>query len=83
MVKSMFNEFCISYSLKQIECELCKTILPDYVKIRNKLHEIWDFIKPNYKSYISLETVIPNSTTKTLYIVNLENKNMIRIVTTY
>ncbi len=80
IVKSISNEFCTSYSLKQIECELCKTVLPDYVKIKNKLHEIWDFTKPDFKSYISFETVIPNHTIRTLYIVNLENKNTIRIV---
>ncbi len=80
IVKSTSNEFCTNYSLKQIECELCKSILPDYVRHKNKLYEIWDFTKPTFKSYISFESVAAINATRTLYIVNLENKNTIRIV---
>jgi hypothetical protein len=50
------------------------------VKYKNNLYEIWDFTKPKYKYYISFETVTSDRNNKTLYIVNLENKNSLKIV---
>ena len=43
------------------------------------MHEMWDF-KPRFKSYICLETFITDkNTTRTLYVVNLESKQNIRM----
>jgi hypothetical protein len=81
IVKSTSNEFCTSYNLRQIECELCKAILPDYVKHKDKLLEIWDFIKPTYKSYMTIETILTEkNANRTLYVMNMDGKSSIRIV---
>jgi hypothetical protein len=79
-VKSQSNEFCTSYSLRQVECELCKQILPDFVKYKGKLYELWDFIKPTYKSYMTIETILTEKNcNRTLYVMNMEGKSSIRI----
>ena len=44
------------------------------------MYEIWDFTKPTFKSFMSFETLNSNNSTRTLYVINLESKNSIRIV---
>ncbi len=36
IIKSSLNDYCTNYSLKQIECELCKAVLPGNI-ILNKI----------------------------------------------
>ena len=50
------------------------------MKYNEKLYEIFDFTKPKFKYYISFETISNDKNNKSLYIVNLENKDSIRIV---
>jgi len=80
VVKSTITENCASYSLKQIECELCKVVFPDFVKYKQKLYDTKDFIKPSYKTYITLESASnERNSNKVLFYVNLESKQNIRI----
>jgi len=44
--------------LKSLYCELCKAQLPDIIKIKSKSYNMREFIKPNFQSYIYLETNI-------------------------
>jgi pSer/pThr/pTyr-binding forkhead associated (FHA) protein len=79
VVKPTTTENCITYSLKQIECELCKCLLPDYIKYKGRMFEMWDF-KPQFKSYISFETIITEkNANRNIYIVNIDSKHNIRI----
>ena len=72
------NECCV-YIIKQVECELCKCKLPDYVNHKGKLFEIIHF-NCDYKIYIIVESLtIDKHKNKFLYIVNLENKNIINV----
>lgn len=77
--KNSSNDNCLAFSLKQIECELCKSLLPDYIKHQEKFYEIWDF-KPEFKSYIIFETMLTEkNTTRGIYVVNIEKKDRIRL----
>ena len=81
VVKSTITENCSSYSIKQIECELCKIVFPDFVKYKGKLYDTKEFIKPSYKTYITLESAMTDkNSNKVLFYVNLESKQNIRIV---
>ena len=81
VVKSTITENCSSYSLKQIECELCKVVFPDFVKYKGKLFDTKEFIKPAYKSFITLESMqADKNCNKVLFYVNIESKQNIRIV---
>jgi hypothetical protein len=77
--KNSSNDSCLAFSLKQIECELCKSLLPDYIKHQEKFYDIWDF-KPEFKSYIIFETMLTEkNTTRVIYVVNIEKKDRIRL----
>lgn len=53
----------------------------DFIKHKDKLYEIFEYAKPKFKSSMTLETInADKSTDKTIFIVNLEQKNSIRIV---
>jgi hypothetical protein len=67
------------FTVKQMECEICKATLPDVVKYQDKMYEIYEFVKPNYKNWISIETLNTNPGLKTLYIINLDKKDTIKI----
>jgi hypothetical protein len=80
IIKSNTNENCITYTMKLVECEICKSVLPDFVKYQNKLYEIWEFVKPAFKNYVTLETIITDKEkSKNLYILNLDNKSYLKI----
>ena len=66
---------CIKYTLNPVQCEICKTFLPDFYKKDGILYEICEF-HTNYKSYISLETILSGKyQTKVIYVINLEADN--------
>ena len=54
-VNSVCNESFSYYTIdKQIECELCNTKLALSFKQNNKVYNLLDFLKSNYKQYIIL-----------------------------
>lgn len=66
---------CIKYTLNPVQCEICKTFLPDFYKKNGVLYEICEF-HTNYSSYISLETILSaKHQSKVIYIINLEADN--------
>ena len=75
-VKIDNNDLCSIFIIKQIECELCKSKFPDYIKHHGKLFEIIDF-HSYYKKYIVIESLIlDNKKNKFLYVANLEKENI-------
>ena len=75
-VRIDYNELCSIFLIKQIECELCKSKFPDYIKHNGKLFEIIDF-HSYYKKYIVIESLIlDNKKNKFLYVANLEKENI-------
>jgi len=73
------SENCIIYIIKKIECELCKTKLPDYIKYNGKILEILDFHN-HFKNYICLESLtIDRYKNRFLYVANLDSKDNIKI----
>ena len=73
------SEDCIIYIIKKIECELCKTKLPDYIKYKGKILEILDF-HDHFKNYICLESLTSDKfKNRFLYVANLDCKDIIKI----
>lgn len=83
------------FSYKNLECELCKSVIPDRIKIRDKLVSL---INPNviaesalysdsqkYTSYIALECVkdkplpVDHQEKKTVYIINMKDKTTLKL----
>ena len=73
------NENVCIYLIKEVDCELCKNKLPDYIRHKNKLYKIIDF-KIDFKNYISFENLtLDKQKNKFIYIVNLDKKKEIKI----
>ena len=73
------NENVCIYLIKEIDCELCKTKLPDYIRHKNKLYKIIEF-KIDFKNYISFENLtLDKQKNKFIYVINLDKKKDIRI----
>ena len=70
----------ITYKRKDISCELCKEILPDYIKHNNLYYNI-SFYKPKFKEFIVLESIqtINEEKIKYIHIISLDNKKSIII----
>ena len=73
------NEHCCIYLIKEVDCELCKNKLPDYIRHKNKLYKIIEF-KTEFNNYISFENLtLDKQKNKFIYMINLDNKKEIKI----
>ena len=73
------NIHCSIYLIKPIECELCKTKFPDYIKLKNKFFPLINFTN-EYKSYLTLESLtLDKYHNKFIYVVSLEKNKKISI----
>ena len=69
----------ITYSTKDISCELCKTKLPDYIKHKGQIYNV-SFYKPKYSKFIVLESIRDdNHRTKFIHIIPLNKKQIVKI----
>ena len=73
------NEYCSVFVFKEVECEICKTKLPDFVSHFGKLHSLLDFSE-EFKNYLILETLtLDDEDNKFLYVVSLDNNRNIKL----
>lgn len=63
---NMSNQICTTYSLTQINCEICKEPFPDFVFENGKVFEVFDFMSVKAKTYMILESV-PKDKNETRY----------------
>lgn len=78
-IKVENNEYCNIYMIKEIDCEICKSRIPDYIRHNNKLFKIIDF-KTNFKNYFSFENLtLDKQKYKYIYIINLDKNKKIKI----
>ena len=69
----------ITYSTKDISCELCKTKLPDYIKHKGQIYNV-SFYKPKYNKFLVLESIRDdNRRTKFIHIIPLNHKQIVKI----
>ena len=77
-VKLDSNEECAIFLIKPVECELCKTKFPDFIKHENKLYPLLDFTN-DFKSYLTLECLtLDKNKNKFIYVVSLEKDRKIK-----
>ena len=73
------NDFCSIYIIKPVECELCKTKFPDFIRHNGKLFALLDF-NYEYKNYLILESLtLDKHKNKFLYVISLENNRKIKL----
>ena len=75
-VKIDTTDNCSVYIIKPVECELCKTKFPDFIKHEGKLYALLDFSK-EFENYLTLESLtLDKHKNKFIYVVSLKNKKM-------
>ena len=55
-----------------------ESLMIDIIKYKNIVFEIWDFLKSTFKNYVIIESYKEQK--KTLYIVNMEIKQLFKLV---
>jgi hypothetical protein len=67
------------FIIKPVECELCKTKLPDFIMHNNKLYELLDF-RTEFENHLTIESLtIDKNNNKCLYVINLDDNYSIKI----
>jgi hypothetical protein len=72
-IKKDSNSYCITYLIKKAECELCKSLFPDYASHNKKLYDIKN-IETYFSNYLILESItLDINKYKVMYIISLDN----------
>ena len=67
------EEVGITYSIKDLVCELCKNKYPDYINHKGKIYNL-SFYKPKFKKYLILESIRADKfKTKFIHILSFDN----------
>lgn len=70
---------CSVYIIKPVECELCKTKFPDFIRHEDKLYALLDFSK-EFENYLTLESLtLDKHKNKFIYVVSLVNNKKMKI----
>ena len=71
------NDDCAIYMIKPVECELCKTKLPDFILKKGILFPILE-LKPDFKNYFILESLtLDKNQNRFNYVVSLDQNKKI------
>ena len=78
-IKKTETESCKVFTFKTLECEICKMVFPEKIRIKGSIYSIIDFEKPD-KDYIILDGLIKETPEeKSIFIVHFKNKKEIKI----
>ena len=78
-IKIENTEDCSIFLIKPVECELCKTKYPDYIKHEGILYPLLDF-SMEFENYLTLESLtLDKQRNKFIYVISLENNKKIKI----
>ena len=77
--KQESNKYFSMFLVNKVECEICKSKFPDFVKHKDKLYEILDF-QSEFDNYMTMESLtIDKNNNRCLYVINLDNNIKIKI----
>ena len=78
-IKLESNDYCNIFLVKEVDCELCKSKLPDYIRHKNKLYKIIEY-HTDFKNYLSFENLtLDKQNNKFIYIINLDKEKKIKL----
>ena len=70
---------CSIFLIKPVECELCKTKFPDFIKYENHLLPVIDFSQ-EFDNYLTLESLtLDRQNNKFIYAISLDKERKIKI----
>jgi hypothetical protein len=71
------NEYSRVLEIMQIECEICKSILPDTLKDHENSYDIWEFYNQNCKNYLIMQSLELNENKKYFYVLRFYKDEII------
>ena len=78
-VKIDTSSDCSIFLIKPVECELCKTKYPDFIKFENRLLPVIDFSQ-EFDNYLTLESLtLDRQNNKFIYAISLDKERKIKI----
>ena len=73
------NENYSVFLVEPVQCEICKTNFPDFLKHKDKIYEILDF-NSEFENYFTIESLtLDKNNTKFIYVVNLDINMQLKI----
>jgi hypothetical protein len=73
------NENFLFFIIKPLECDICKSIFPDYINHKNKKYQLIDF-EPEFQNYFIMESLtIDKNKNRFLYIISLDNNKILKL----
>ena len=73
------NENYSVFLVEPVQCEICKTNFPDFLKHKDKIYEILDF-NSEFENYFTIESLtLDKNNTKFIYVVNLDINIQLKI----
>jgi hypothetical protein len=73
------NENYSVFLVEPVQCEICKTKFPDFLKHKDKIYEILDF-NSEFENYFTIESLtLDKNNTKFIYVVNLDINMQLKI----
>ena len=74
-------DYCTTYIINMVQCELCKENLPDFIRHKGTLYNILQFDdETNNDNYMVLDTVSPDHmNNRYRYIVKFDENNMLKV----
>ena len=70
---------CSIFLIKPVECELCKTKFPDFIKYEKRLLPVIDFSQ-EFENYLTLESLtLDRQNNKFIYAISLDKERKIKI----
>ena len=73
------TEDCSIFLIKPVECELCKTKFPDFIKHEGILYPLLDFSN-EFESYLTLESLtLDKQKNKFIYVISLEKNRKLKV----
>lgn len=75
-------DYCTTYSINQVQCELCKEKLPDFIRHKGQLYNLLEFntTTSDKENYIVFDTISPDKgNNRFRYFVKFDANNNIKI----
>ena len=73
------NENFLFFIIKPLECDICKSIFPDYINHKNKKYQLIDF-EPEFQNYFIMESLtIDKNKNRFFYIISLDNNKILKL----
>lgn len=78
-IKKTVGNIVTVITFKTLQCEICKSLIPENIKIKNKVYTIIDLNRPE-TSYLVLEGLIKETPdTKSIFVISLKNTKPVKI----